>query len=107
MAELTTWSQENLPADIQVELVQAAAHAETTVDTVAALPEDVLRRRRMILIATILGSSLAFVDASVVKPETEPGTPPETCLDKQFIQSVRLLGDLGMSFDLCMRLVWW
>src|SRR6478735_5343379 len=38
----------------------------TTVDSVAALPEDVDRRRRMILIATILGSSMAFVDASVV-----------------------------------------
>ena len=38
----------------------------TTVDSVAALPEDVIRRRRMILIATILGSSMAFVDASVV-----------------------------------------
>src|SRR6476646_7486473 len=38
----------------------------TTVDSVAALPEDVARRRRMILIATILGSSMAFVDASVV-----------------------------------------
>ena len=38
----------------------------TTVDSVAALPEDVVRRRRMILIATILGSSMAFVDASVV-----------------------------------------
>src|SRR4051795_3139396 len=38
----------------------------TTVDSVSALPEDVVRRRRMILIATILGSSMAFVDASVV-----------------------------------------
>ena len=38
----------------------------TTVDSVTALPEDVARRRRMILIATILGSSMAFVDASVV-----------------------------------------
>src|SRR4051794_41536282 len=38
----------------------------TTIDSVAAVPEDVARRRRMILIATILGSSMAFVDASVV-----------------------------------------
>lgn len=33
----------------------------------------------------------------------ETGTPPGTCLDKQFIQSIRLLGELGMSFDLCLR----
>src|SRR5690348_12284648 len=38
----------------------------TTVDSVAALSEEVVRRRRMILIATILGTSMAFVDASVV-----------------------------------------
>jgi predicted TIM-barrel fold metal-dependent hydrolase len=31
------------------------------------------------------------------------GTPAGYCLDKRFIASVRLLGELGMSFDLCMR----
>lgn len=30
-------------------------------------------------------------------------TPRGLCLDKRFIQSVRLLGELGMSYDLCMR----
>src|SRR3954451_17963971 len=39
----------------------------TTVDSVSALTDDAIRRRRMILIATILRSSMAFVDASVVK----------------------------------------
>jgi predicted TIM-barrel fold metal-dependent hydrolase len=29
--------------------------------------------------------------------------PVGFCLDKQFVKSVQLLGDLGMSFDLCMR----
>jgi L-fuconolactonase len=32
-------------------------------------------------------------------PETKAGY----CLDKNFVQGVRLLGELGMSFDLCMR----
>jgi predicted TIM-barrel fold metal-dependent hydrolase len=32
-----------------------------------------------------------------------PGTPAGYCLDRPFIQSIRLLGELGMSFDLCMR----
>lgn len=30
-------------------------------------------------------------------------TPAGYCLDKQFIRSVQLLGEMGMSFDLCMR----
>ncbi len=32
-----------------------------------------------------------------------PGTPRGLCLDKQFIRSVQLLGELGLSYDLCMR----
>jgi len=30
-------------------------------------------------------------------------TPPGHCLGKKFVESVRLVGELGMSFDLCMR----
>jgi predicted TIM-barrel fold metal-dependent hydrolase len=30
-------------------------------------------------------------------------TPPGYCLDKKFIKGVRLLGEMGKSFDLCMR----
>jgi predicted TIM-barrel fold metal-dependent hydrolase len=29
--------------------------------------------------------------------------PPGLCLEAQFIKSIRLLGELGLSFDLCMR----
>jgi predicted TIM-barrel fold metal-dependent hydrolase len=32
-----------------------------------------------------------------------PSTPPGYCLDAKFIQGVRLLGELGLRFDLCMR----
>jgi L-fuconolactonase len=32
-----------------------------------------------------------------------PGTPPGTALDKAFIRDIRLLGELGLSFDLCAR----
>src|SRR5262245_10552538 len=32
-----------------------------------------------------------------------PSNPAGFCLDKQFVKSVQLLGELGMSFDLCMR----
>lgn len=30
-------------------------------------------------------------------------TPPGTCLKPEFVKGVRLLGDLGLSFDLCIR----
>lgn len=32
-----------------------------------------------------------------------PETPPGYCLQPSFVKSVQLLGDLGMSFDICMR----
>ncbi|HEY1381908.1 MAG TPA: amidohydrolase family protein, partial [Gemmataceae bacterium] len=32
-----------------------------------------------------------------------PSTPPGYCLDPKFVRGVRLLGELGMRFDLCMR----
>ena len=32
-----------------------------------------------------------------------PGTPPGFCLDERFLRGIRLLGELGLSFDLCMR----
>lgn len=31
------------------------------------------------------------------------GTPAGYCLDKQFMKGVQLLGELGMSFDICIR----
>lgn len=33
----------------------------------------------------------------------EDDTPPGMCLQEQFVKNVRLLGELGRSFDLCMR----
>jgi L-fuconolactonase len=30
-------------------------------------------------------------------------TPPGTCLGEDFVRGIRLLGELGLSFDLCMR----
>jgi predicted TIM-barrel fold metal-dependent hydrolase len=31
------------------------------------------------------------------------GTPPGYCLDPKFVKGIRLLGERGLSFDLCMR----
>lgn len=32
-----------------------------------------------------------------------PSTPAGYCLDERFVKGIRLLGELGLSFDLCMR----
>jgi L-fuconolactonase len=32
-----------------------------------------------------------------------PGTPAGCCLHPEFVRGIRLLGELGLSFDLCMR----
>jgi L-fuconolactonase len=32
-----------------------------------------------------------------------PETPAGTCLSKEFVRDIRLLGELGLSFDLCVR----
>ena len=32
-----------------------------------------------------------------------PETPPSYCLDEKFIRGIRLLGDLGLSYDICLR----
>jgi predicted TIM-barrel fold metal-dependent hydrolase len=32
-----------------------------------------------------------------------PATPPKFCLEEKFVQGVRLLGERGLSFDLCLR----
>ena len=49
----------------------------------------------------------AFKESAVIKGVRQvlhaDSTPPGTCLDEKFIKGVRLLGELGKSFDLCMR----
>jgi L-fuconolactonase len=48
-----------------------------------------------------------FKDSAVIKGVRQvlhgESTPPGFCLDEKFIKGVRLLGELGKSFDLCMR----
>jgi predicted TIM-barrel fold metal-dependent hydrolase len=48
-----------------------------------------------------------FKDSAYIKGVRQvlhvDGTPPGYCLDEKFIKGVRLLGEMGKSFDLCMR----
>jgi predicted TIM-barrel fold metal-dependent hydrolase len=49
----------------------------------------------------------AFRDSAYVKGVRQvlhgPSTPAGYCLGKDFVRGIRLLGELGMSFDLCLR----
>lgn len=48
-----------------------------------------------------------FRDSAYVKGVRQvlhgPGTPPGYCLNERFVRGIRLLGELGMTFDLCLR----
>ncbi|MEX0817930.1 MAG: amidohydrolase family protein, partial [Pirellulaceae bacterium] len=48
-----------------------------------------------------------FQDSPYVKGVRQvlhvPSAPPGLCLERQFVASMHLLGELGMSYDLCMR----
>lgn len=50
---------------------------------------------------------LQFKDSPYIKGVRQvlhpPGTKRGLCLEKQFVENMRLLGKLGMSYDLCMR----
>jgi L-fuconolactonase len=86
---------------------------EREADTVAEL----CRRGDTVLAAAVISGRPAsdrfaayikrFAAQPVIKGVRQvlhgPGTPPGTCLDPAFIRGIRLLGELGLSFDLCMR----
>jgi predicted TIM-barrel fold metal-dependent hydrolase len=48
-----------------------------------------------------------FKNSAVIKGVRQvlhgPSTPAGYCLDRKFIQGIQLLGDLGKSYDLCLR----
>ncbi|MGC8638899.1 MAG: amidohydrolase family protein [Isosphaeraceae bacterium] len=78
---------------------------------------DLCRRRETPVVAAVISGRPAAADfAAYIKPlarEPEvkglrqvlhgPDTPRGYCLDDRFQHGVRLLGELGLSFDLCMR----
>ena len=78
---------------------------------------DLCRRGKTPVVAAVIGGRPADDDfAAYIKPlakEAEvkglrqvlhgPHTPRGYCLDDRFQRGIRLLGELGLSFDLCMR----
>jgi predicted TIM-barrel fold metal-dependent hydrolase len=78
---------------------------------------DVCRRGRTPMAAAVISGRPAadgfkkyitkYKDSKYVKGVRQilhgDSTPPGTCLDPNFIRGVRLLGELGLSFDICVR----
>ncbi len=78
---------------------------------------DLCRRPDTPMVAAVIGGRPAseafpkymgrFRDSVYIKGVRQvlhaDATPPDYCLDDKFIKGVRLLGELGKSFDLCMR----
>jgi L-fuconolactonase len=95
--------------EVDVAPEQQVAEAEYVFDLCA-------RRDNPMAAAVISGRPASTEFAAYIKPLAKskslkgirqvlhgPTTPAGYCLQPQFVQSVRLLGDLGLSFDLCMR----
>jgi predicted TIM-barrel fold metal-dependent hydrolase len=95
--------------EVDVEPAQQAAEADYVL--------DLIRRGDAPLVAAVISgrpASEGFA-ASLARYRDQPAikglrrvlhaadTPPGHCLDRQFIAGIRHLGELGLSFDLCMR----
>jgi predicted TIM-barrel fold metal-dependent hydrolase len=102
--------------------VVKSVYMEVDVDPAQQVQEaeyviDVCQRRDNPMVAAVISGRPASSEfkAYIMKYKDSPyikgvrqvlhglSNPPGFCLDKQFVKGVQLLGDLGMSFDLCLR----
>jgi L-fuconolactonase len=96
--------------EVDVEPSQQVAEAEYII--------DLCRREDNPTVAAVISGRPAdangfeayitrFKDSPYIKGVRQvlhgPGTPAGYCLQPAFVRSIQLLGELGMSFDLCMR----
>lgn len=90
--------------EVDVAVDQQRAEAEYVI--------DLCRRRDNPMVAAVIGGRPAadnfrayitrFKDSPYVKGVRHILHGPQLCRDRKFVEGVRLLGRLGMSFDLCM-----
>ncbi|QDV39571.1 amidohydrolase family protein [Tautonia plasticadhaerens] len=102
--------------------VARAVYMEVDIDPARHVAEaeyviDLCRRRVGPLVAAVVGGRPAdegfpaYLDRFRDRPEVKgvrqvlhgPATPPGTCTAPEFVRGIRLLGERGLSFDLCMR----
>jgi L-fuconolactonase len=95
--------------EVDVEPAQHVAEAEYAL--------DLCRRRVGPLVGAVIGGRpasagfRAYLDRFRDRPELKgvrqvlhgAATPPGTCLAPEFLRGIRLLGERGLSFDICMR----
>jgi predicted TIM-barrel fold metal-dependent hydrolase len=95
--------------EVDVEPSQQAAEAEYVI--------DICKNGKTPMVAAIISGRpnsegfkdyiTRFKDSRYIKGVRQvlhgPDTPAGYCLDEKFIQGIRLLGDMGLSFDLCLR----
>src|SRR5438067_49216 len=95
--------------EVDVEPAQQAAEADYVL--------DLIRRGNAPLVAAVISGRPAAEGfaAYLARFKEQPAikglrrvlhaadTPPGHCLHRRFIDGIRLLGEMGLSFDLCMR----
>lgn len=95
--------------EVDVDPTQHVAEAEYVI--------DLCRRRVGPLVGAVIGGRpssdnfRAYLDRFRDRPQVKglrqvlhgPSTPPGYCLDPKFLRGLRLLGERGLSFDLCPR----
>lgn len=95
--------------EVDVEPAQQAAEADHVL--------DICRRGDGPMVAAVISGRPASDDfaAYLARYRKDPaikgvrqvlhgaGTPPGYCLDEHFLRGIRLLGTLGLSFDICIR----
>jgi predicted TIM-barrel fold metal-dependent hydrolase len=95
--------------EVDVDPSQQAAEAEYII--------DLCRQGKALTVAAVISGRPAsegfaryitrYKDNRIIKGVRQvlhgDGTPPGYCLDQAFIKGIQLLGDLGMSYDLCLR----
>ncbi len=97
---------------VYMEVDVAAKQKRAEVEHVVKLSRDATAPTIAAVVGGQPGSSgfAAYVDFIAAYPEVKGvrqvlhgGHPQGTCLSAEFIKSIQLLGDKGLSFDLCMR----
>jgi predicted TIM-barrel fold metal-dependent hydrolase len=95
--------------EVDVTAAQKVAEAEHLIELCAAEDNPTVGAviGGSVTSADFAGYIRRFAGSPVIKGVRQvlhgPGTPQGTCLAPQFVENVRLLGELELCFDLCMR----
>lgn len=95
--------------EVDVSAAQKVAEAEHLIELCAAAdnPTAAAVIGGVVTSADFAGYIRRYAGSPAIKGVRQvlhgPGTPQGTCLAPQFVENIRLLGELDLCFDLCMR----